>query len=170
MSKSTHERISDDTDLEVLDPLWPKPDSPSDRDGPDTTATPEHHSATTRAASPTRRPKTKTRRPKTRRLRLLGLVIAATVAGSASTHWFDQRTSTYPQPPMAACQAAINATARLHRFQAIQLAQGIEEAWALIGGAGVPNPHSIDTSLNARLQRDAESAISRCISPATSGL
>ena len=55
----------------------------------------------------------------------------------------------------------------LQRLQDRQFAAGMEAAWMLIAVGGVPNPTPIDTSLNARLQRDADSAISRCISPMT---
>ena len=162
MSRFTHERTPDETDLEVLDPRWPEPDSPSNSDATDKSATPEHHVAKPRRASPTRR-------PKTRRLRVAGLVIAAAVAGAATAHEFDARTRTYTPPWTVACQDAIDATAHLHRLRVTQLAQGMEEAFALIGGADIPKPNAIDASviLNARRQRDVDNAIGRCISPAS---
>jgi hypothetical protein len=157
MSASTHERIDND-ELEALDPRWPEPDRPSDKDGPDPATTKEHDLISTRPASPTLG-------PKTCRLGVAGLVLAALVAGSAGTHWYDQPSRTASPPWIVACQDAINATARLHRFQDAQFVQGMEAAWAVIGTGGVPNPTPIDTSLNARLQRDADNAASRCISP-----
>jgi hypothetical protein len=114
-----------------------------------------------------RLPAAPTRRRTPRRLRLIGLVIAAILAGSAGTHWVDSQIRTDSPRWTAACQEAINANARLHRQQAAELAQGMGAVWSLIAGAGIPNPTSIDRNLDARLQRDADNAISRCVSPAT---
>jgi hypothetical protein len=107
-----------------------------------------------------------TRRRTTRRLGLLGLLLAAMLFASAGTHWLDSRSATGTAPWAAACQDAISATARLHRQQVKELAQGMREAWTLIGGGEISDPTYRNTVLDAQLQRDADSAVSRCISPA----
>ena len=161
MSRSTHERISDDIDLPVLAPRWPEPDTTRRGDGPDPAATPAHLAVDTRSSSPTLR-------PKTRRLRVAGLVIAAAVVGSAGTHWVDEpRTRTFTPPWAASCQDAINATARLRRLRDVQFERAMQDTWALVGGVHVQDLNPMDTSVNARLQRDADNATARCISPAS---
>jgi hypothetical protein len=137
---STDERVCDEKDLEALDV--------------------QRELTAARPASPTRR-------LKTRRLRVAGFVIAATVAGFAGNRWIDQRPPTHTPPWVEACQHAIDATARVHRLEATQVAQGLDELWARVAGADISDPTSVDTSLNARLQRDADDATGRCISPST---
>jgi hypothetical protein len=144
LSRSTYERSSDDFDLPVLEPRWPEPEVPT---------------TTRRRGRP---------RPKLRRTYVAGLVITATVIGAAATHALDLRNQTPAPAPapvwMAACQEAINATAQFHHLQNLQLAQGLQSVFALIAGVH-PDTKSVD-SATARLQRDAEEATARCISPA----
>jgi hypothetical protein len=107
-------------------------------------------------------------RPRTtRRLLVVGLVVAAIGAGSAGTHWLEQGTRTRMAPAMGACQEAIDATARLHRLQGAQLGLAMQATWAAVAGVHV-QATSVDNSLNARLQREADDAIAQCISPANS--
>jgi hypothetical protein len=145
MSKSTYELTSEDFDLPVLEPRWPDPDAPT---GPD-------QRGRTRPTRP---------RPKLPRLWIAGLVIAAAVSGSVSTHALDRSAPIPPPAWTAACQDAINATARFHQLQNLRLAQGLDSVLALVAGVH-PNTKQVDTA-TARLRRDAENAIARCVSPA----
>lgn len=136
MSKATREH-DDEMDLEVLAPRWPEPDA-------------------TLLAAPRSRV--------TGRSRVAGLLIAAIAAGSVGTHWSDQRVRTSTSPWIARCQAAVTASARLDRLHDVQLGQAIEATWSAV--AGVRSPLTpIDTALDARLQRDADNATARCVSP-----
>jgi hypothetical protein len=155
----THEYRTDGADTTVLAPERPEPDNLSARRGSNPTATRQTHSTHSR-------PALARLRRKAPRLRVVAFVIAATIAGSAGTHWFDHRAPTNAPPLTVPCRQAINATAQLHRLQDAQFAQGMQSVWALVAGIHVENSNSIGTSI-ARLQRDADNATARCISQAT---
>ena len=56
---------------------------------------------------------------------------------------------------------------RLHRLQGAQLGHAMQDTWAAVAGVHV-QPTSVDTSQNARLQREADAAVAACISPVDS--
>jgi hypothetical protein len=137
MSKATRPRIADEIELEALAPRWTAPDG-------------------TLLAAP--RPRVTDRR------RVAALLIAAIVGGSLGTHWFDQRTRTSMSPWIARCQAAVAASARLDRLHNVQLGQELQATWSVVAGVRSP-PTPIDTALDRRLQREADEAAARCVSP-----
>src|SRR4051812_46425921 len=101
MLKSTHEPIPDEIDLEALDPQWPELETTPDRND-------------------------SVRPPGKRALCVTAFVVASLLAAVAGTHWVDDRNVDRPTPTavpawMSSCQAAITATAELHRAQAVQL-------------------------------------------------
>jgi hypothetical protein len=146
MLKSTDECLSDGIDLEVLDPRWPELEGAPDRND-------------------------SVRRSPTRALGVTALVIASLLAAVAGTHWVDDRSVDRPTPAaapawMSSCQAAITATAELHRLQGVQLEHAMQATWAAVAGARV-RPESIDTSATDRQQRAADDATARCVSSET---
>jgi hypothetical protein len=146
MLKSTPERISDEIDLEALDPRWPELEVAPDRND-------------------------SVRRPRARAVCVTVLVLASLLAAVAGTHWVDDRSVDRPTPTavpawISSCQTAITATAELHRLQAVQLDQAMQATWAAVVGVRV-RPRSIDTSASDRMQRAADDATARCVSSDT---
>jgi hypothetical protein len=97
---------------------------------------------------------------------VVGLVAAAVIVGASGMHWFDQSTRRAMPTWFAACEQAINTTAQLHRLQAVQLEQAMQLTWAAVAGMR-SHAHTIDPSAIARLQRNADNAAARCVSPTT---
>ena len=96
--------------------------------------------------------------------RIAAIVIAATILGAAVTHRYDQSSGPVTPHWIQACQAAIDATARLRQQHGIELDEAMQSTWALVAGVHV-QPQPIDTSSIARLQRDADNKTRDCVTP-----
>jgi hypothetical protein len=96
-------------------------------------------------------------------------IVIGIVAALASAATYTLENVSRPPAPrwVRACEEAIEATAQLHRAQARQLDQIMYETWSMIGGLHI-KPSPINTTLVAQLQRDADDATSRCITPTAS--
>jgi hypothetical protein len=98
--------------------------------------------------------------------RIIVTVIAAALA-SVATYTLENVSRPSTPQWIRACREAIDTTARLHQAQARQLDQIMYETWSIIGGLHIKSS-PINTSLEAQLQRDADNATSRCITPTAS--
>jgi hypothetical protein len=98
--------------------------------------------------------------------RVVTIVIAAALA-SAATYTLEHVSRPSTPRWVRACREAIDATTQLHQTQARQLDQIMYETWSIIGGLHI-KASPIDTPLEAQLQRDADNATSRCITPTAS--
>jgi hypothetical protein len=98
--------------------------------------------------------------------RIIVIVIAAALA-SAATYTLEHVSRPSTPQWVRACREAIDITASLHQAQARQLDEIMYETWSIIGGLHIKSS-PINTSLEAQLQRDADNATSRCITPTAS--
>jgi hypothetical protein len=102
--------------------------------------------------------------PGARWLRTGAVVIATTTFGAVLAHRYDQWSRPVTPRWIQTCREAIDANARLHQARKRELDQAQYEAWSIIGGLRI-KPTPLDASLDRRLQRNADEAINRCISP-----
>jgi hypothetical protein len=154
MAGNRYQRESDLPAVELL----PEPDSRSDSEAWSSAITSGPGRAELTCAP------SSTRQRRGRLLRIVGVAVAATILGAAVTHRYDQWSQPVTPPWIQACRPAIEAAAQLQREHGIEVDEAMQYTWALVAGVQV-QPQPVDTSIIARLQRDADNKTRDCITP-----